>query len=479
MVEDMSISSKTDIKIKTLLGVLGIVSILFMSSVFAQYGLSINGFSGIGNDALSDSFAFERGVLEKYFSSSHHDCGNNPADYIRPNEWLVQHIVEKHCKYPLKENMVSNCRLLYEWVCHNIEYKSDSEVWDVRDYWQLPSTTILKRTGDCEDQAILLTSLLRAAEIPRDNVQLVYGILKKFSGKEYGHAWVEIKPIFTSVHNLVADSEIARIKIEFQNSEGVILHSNSDTIIMNATSSLDAAEDIQVEPQYIGRRERFIPLDTCVTLPFGKPIPFSWWITLGYTVYWPSKAIPERFYVDMAAVQLLTNKSIFTPRENVTITFENIGRKNIYILKENPWWIEKRESNQWIRIYPMNIIPINSGEYLCSFTIKLKPGETKEWHWNQKDYHGNQVETGIYRVRVSYKAEKYVEVAYFNFIISKLVPIPEPIPIPCPRHPSMPIIEPPLIEAPEPSIIKIPEPIVKPIKMPKIIPLEKTNTLPS
>lgn len=46
------------------------------------------------------------------------------------------------------------------WVYSNIEYKVDSD--DIfYDFWQYPYETIQKRTGDCEDQAILFQALAK------------------------------------------------------------------------------------------------------------------------------------------------------------------------------------------------------------------------------------------------------------------------------------------------------------------------------
>jgi hypothetical protein len=46
----------------------------------------------------------------------------------------------------------------FEWVYSNIEYKTDAGV----DYWQSTDETLARRTGDCEDQAILLASIISA-----------------------------------------------------------------------------------------------------------------------------------------------------------------------------------------------------------------------------------------------------------------------------------------------------------------------------
>ncbi len=45
----------------------------------------------------------------------------------------------------------------YDWVAQNIQYKSDEE-----DSWQLPHETYEIRTGDCEDQALLLLYIFYA-----------------------------------------------------------------------------------------------------------------------------------------------------------------------------------------------------------------------------------------------------------------------------------------------------------------------------
>jgi hypothetical protein len=46
----------------------------------------------------------------------------------------------------------------FEWVYSNIEYKTDAGV----DYWQSTDETLARMTGDCEDQAILLASIIMA-----------------------------------------------------------------------------------------------------------------------------------------------------------------------------------------------------------------------------------------------------------------------------------------------------------------------------
>jgi len=62
---------------------------------------------------------------------------------------------------------------LYEWVVNNIHYSYDSNIpllpesltgeliWH-KSYWRLPEETLIDKTGDCEDMAVLLVSLMRS-----------------------------------------------------------------------------------------------------------------------------------------------------------------------------------------------------------------------------------------------------------------------------------------------------------------------------
>jgi len=67
---------------------------------------------------------------------------------------------------------------LYDFVCRNINYRRD-----IGEFWQIPSET-LRGYGDCEDCAILLTSLIRAGKAPN-----CYVALGNLEG--YGHAWCQ------------------------------------------------------------------------------------------------------------------------------------------------------------------------------------------------------------------------------------------------------------------------------------------------
>jgi hypothetical protein len=76
---------------------------------------------------------------------------------------------------------------LRNWVGNNIQYRHDEDVHGVREYWQFGKETVSLRTGDCEDFAILLCSLFRAAGYSPDDVYVVIG--KNANGY---HAWLKV-----------------------------------------------------------------------------------------------------------------------------------------------------------------------------------------------------------------------------------------------------------------------------------------------
>ncbi|HUX48084.1 MAG TPA: transglutaminase-like cysteine peptidase [Dehalococcoidia bacterium] len=73
-----------------------------------------------------------------------------------------------------------------DWVAANIEYKTDEEQWGIEEYWQTPEETLSLRTGDCEDFAILLCTLLRAYGVSEEQIYVAVGI----DDDGYGHAFL-------------------------------------------------------------------------------------------------------------------------------------------------------------------------------------------------------------------------------------------------------------------------------------------------
>jgi len=73
-----------------------------------------------------------------------------------------------------------------DWVATNIEYKTDDEQWGVDEYWQTPDETLSLLSGDCEDFAILLCTLLRAYGIGEEQIYVAVGV----DEEGYGHAFL-------------------------------------------------------------------------------------------------------------------------------------------------------------------------------------------------------------------------------------------------------------------------------------------------
>ncbi len=59
-----------------------------------------------------------------------------------------------------------------------IKYRKDKNIWNEADYWQTYRQTLMLKTGDCEDQAILrYMALKNLRTIPEENLSLI--IIKK------------------------------------------------------------------------------------------------------------------------------------------------------------------------------------------------------------------------------------------------------------------------------------------------------------
>jgi hypothetical protein len=104
--------------------------------------------------------------------------------YITPKEANVVSIKNKILADKSPFDPRPDWMVLRDWVGNSITYKYDSDVHGVEEYYQLPKETLQLRTGDCEDSAILLCSLLRAAGYSPDDVFVV-------GGEE--HAWVSFR----------------------------------------------------------------------------------------------------------------------------------------------------------------------------------------------------------------------------------------------------------------------------------------------
>jgi len=83
--------------------------------------------------------------------------------------------------------------ILSAFVACRIRYRSRPG----RDPWQFPDETLFLKSGDCEDRAFLIASLLLASGISGFNVRVALGKFRHYrrgkSPQDYDHAWVMYK----------------------------------------------------------------------------------------------------------------------------------------------------------------------------------------------------------------------------------------------------------------------------------------------
>lgn len=72
-------------------------------------------------------------------------------------------------------------------VNNTIKYKSDKQNYGLKDYWAKPNEVLKKKSGDCEDIAILKYSLLIKNGIKRENIKIYATIVKN-----QGHVFLEV-----------------------------------------------------------------------------------------------------------------------------------------------------------------------------------------------------------------------------------------------------------------------------------------------
>ena len=104
----------------------------------------------------------------RYLISVRYGDWHDLREFVTPYDPKVQEIYSR---------VGPNAWQLLDFVCRNVSYRRD-----IGEFWQFPSET-LRGHGDCEDSAVLLTSLIRASGAPN-----CYVALGSLGG--YGHAWV-------------------------------------------------------------------------------------------------------------------------------------------------------------------------------------------------------------------------------------------------------------------------------------------------
>lgn len=155
----------------------------YFFSIATTYDSTSYVFIQVSCQDSTDSCSFSSGAsLPRYWTED----SNILKLYITPREDKTVKIGNEIISN--KFFLIPNWIALRDWVGNSITYKYDSDTHGSNDYWQLPKETVELKSGDCEDFAILLCSLLRTdGWSPND----VYVVLGKNNNNQY-HAWVKI-----------------------------------------------------------------------------------------------------------------------------------------------------------------------------------------------------------------------------------------------------------------------------------------------
>jgi transglutaminase-like putative cysteine protease len=122
--------------------------------------------------------------------------------YVTRSDVIVRSTLDSIMKnkFPLYPGWMA----IKDWVSGNIKYAHDSDRHGRPEYYQLPRETIQSGYGDCEDYAILMVSLLRAAGWQADRAYVTIGEPKAGSGSR--HAWVRLNVDVIGWQNLEPQS---------------------------------------------------------------------------------------------------------------------------------------------------------------------------------------------------------------------------------------------------------------------------------
>jgi hypothetical protein len=293
-------------------------------------------------------------------SVSAHDLPTTDfSDYITPYDDEVIKVAETIGVRPFLSYTLDNVRNAYYWVSENIRYMYDEERWGT-EYYQLPRTTIKLGTGDCEDQALLLASLLRALKLPRDNIRLVVGPV---SGNVY-HAWVEIK-LPLPIYGLEAEASKAISLLENKKISVSIGESSYEVTVSGTTVA-------EIKTKGLSHRDGWIPLDTTAKIS-GLPLPFTWWLTYGYNVYalFGCRATPQLTFQDKPRIW----ESDREVERNGNIVFDipcTASDRILGAVKVKQSWREQ----------VLNVQP-QGGFYNIRFgPVTIQAGETLRFEWS-------------------------------------------------------------------------------------------------
>lgn len=134
------------------------------------------------------------------------------------------------------------------WVNQNIAYQSDDRLYGQRDYWATASETLARKSGDCEDFAILKMHMLRAAGVEPSKMRLM--LLRDLAANA-DHAFLVVS---TPAGDMVLDNLSDRVYFAHEARDvRPILSFSEDRRWVHAMRGDDAAQAPQVAMAVAGR----------------------------------------------------------------------------------------------------------------------------------------------------------------------------------------------------------------------------------
>jgi len=113
--------------------------------------------------------------------------------FIKNNDEILKHVIEQA---QLKKGSYNVTALsVQKFVCDFLKYTYDEETSDCPEFWQFPFESVQSGIGDCEDGAILISSLLINCGIPSYRVKVCGGgvlpdpVTAPSDTELGGHAW--------------------------------------------------------------------------------------------------------------------------------------------------------------------------------------------------------------------------------------------------------------------------------------------------
>lgn len=112
-------------------------------------------------------------------------------NFITTNNFLIDGIVSQLGTDSLDLSFDEKAEIIQKWVIDSVSYRYDQHVSGYLEFWQFPFETISLGTGDCEDGAVLMASLMIASGIPNYRVRVAGGLVAtgQPSAPTGGHGW--------------------------------------------------------------------------------------------------------------------------------------------------------------------------------------------------------------------------------------------------------------------------------------------------